>query len=76
MIMKDFIKRVDWKKFVKYEVYCFMIVTILYANSILCNRNVFPENIYVIPLTVVLFAILLILKANISYLEEKIVKKQ
>jgi hypothetical protein len=76
MAMKEFFKRVDWKKFVKYEVYCFMIVTILYANSILCNRNVFPENIYVIPLTVGLFAIMLILKANSVYLGEKIFKKQ
>lgn len=74
--MKNFIKRLDWKKFVRYEIYCFLIVGLLYANSVWNGLNVFPENTYVIPVTVIGFAVLMLLKSHIVYYEKKYLKKR
>jgi hypothetical protein len=74
--MNNFWKRLDWKKFVKYEFYCFLIVTFLYVLSLLRHLNVFPQNIWIIPFIVIGFAVLMLLKSHTVYIEEKIFKKE
>ena len=69
--MKNFIKRVDWKKFWEYNFVCFLIVLGLYFISLADGMNVFPENLYVVFLIPLLFAFLMLLKAGNKYAEEK-----
>ena len=72
----QFFKRIDWKKFIKYEVYCFLIVTVLYVFSVARKANVFPENIYVIPLITGIFGVMMLLKSHTAFIGEEIFKKQ
>lgn len=76
MYFKEFIKRVSWKKFIKYEFIFTMIISVLYVFSILRGANKFPENSYVLYLLPILFAIMMLLKAHSSLIYEKLPKKE
>lgn len=65
--MLKFIKRINWKKFWKYELYCFLFVGLLYVSS----QNVFPENVYTIFLIPSIFGVMLLLGAHSDYLIKK-----
>ncbi len=65
--MKEFIKRINWKKFGKYELICFGICIALYLNS----NNKFPQNFYAVILIPILFALMLIVNAHSHYIIEK-----
>jgi hypothetical protein len=69
--MKNFIKRVDWKRFWRFELYSFIIIMVLYLNSLGNGRNTFPENIYIIPLFPVFFGLAMLIRTHIEYLIEK-----
>jgi len=69
--MKNFIGMVDWKRFIRYEFCCFLIVTALYLVSVGNGLNVFPENIYVIPLGILFIGVAILLKTLIEYLDWK-----
>ena len=73
--MKKFLKRIDWKKFLKYELISFAIVGALYLNSLYNGKNVFPENLHVIFVIPVIFAFMMLLKAHTHALEEKFNQK-
>lgn len=69
--MKKFIKRIDWKKFIKHELYCLLILVLLYVGSITNGRNIPPENLLYIPLIMFLWGVMLLVAAFSNYMEEK-----
>lgn len=74
--MKNFVKMVDWKRFIRFEFCCFVIATVLYIISLGKGLNTFPKNIYIIPLGVILIGICILLKTLIEYLYWKRNTKQ
>ena len=73
--MKKFFKLINWRKFWKYELYAFLILAALYANSIHAGRNIFPENLYVVFLIPAIFAVMMLLKTHTVMMEKKFTKK-
>jgi len=73
--MKKFLKKIDWKKFLKYELICFGVVGALYFNSVFQGNNVFPENLYVIFLIPGIFAFMMLLKTHTVLMETKFTRK-
>jgi hypothetical protein len=72
---KEYLGLIDWKKFWKVEIWCIVIVTLFYLLSLVkCKGNVFPENLWSIPVISILFMILLFVKSFIEYLE-RLMKK-
>jgi len=69
--MGKFKDEVDWKKFGKYTLYSFFIVAILYLASLSRGDNVFPQNLYVVFVIPVLFAIMMILNAHSHYITKR-----
>lgn len=74
--MKKLFKRIDWKKFWKYELISFLVIGLLYFSSLMRGDNVYPENAYVLYVIPLLFAFLMLLRAHLYMREEKIVKKR
>ena len=74
--MKKFFKLIDWKKFLKYELYCILIVGALYFASVMRGDNVFPENVFVVLIIPGLFGFMMILKTHIVLLEKKMGMKK
>ena len=74
--MKKFLKRIDWKKFLKYELISFAIVGALYLNSLYNGKNVFPENLHVIFVIPLIFAFMMLLKTHTVMMESKIFTKK
>lgn len=68
--MKKFFKRIDWKKFLRYELYSFALIVILYFNSLYQKWNIFPENIWIIPFIVIIWGFMLLLASIGPYLIE------
>ncbi len=66
--MKKLLKSIDWRKFLRYEIYCFLIVTALYAGSLLNGRNTFPEHVSVIPIVMGLWGVMLMLSTISDYM--------
>jgi len=73
--MKNFIKQINWKKFWKYELISFLIVGLLYLNSVVQGRNDFPQNFYIVFLIPAIFAFMMLLKTHTCIIEQKIIKK-
>lgn len=72
--MKEFFRHINWKKFWNWELGCFLIVVLLYINSLFKQSNTFPENIYIIFLIPALFAFMIFIKIHSEYLHTKIEK--
>ena len=68
-------KNCNWRKFWKYELYAFLIVGALYANSVWQGRNTFPENSYIVFLIPGLFGLMMLLKTHTVIMESKLVKE-
>jgi hypothetical protein len=66
--MKNFIKSVDWKKFLRYMLYFFVVVTALYIGSLMNGRNIFPENLRIVFLTTAGWGVMLSISAFTDYL--------
>lgn len=66
--MKKFIKLVDWRKFFKLWGIGTLILCVLYLISLSNESNVFPENLYVVPLVSGLWALMLLLSASSDYM--------
>jgi hypothetical protein len=67
--MKNFIKAIDWHKFLKYEFWFLVVISFFYFTS----PNKFPHNFYVIPLTMILFGLMMIINSYpIHYRNTKI----
>ena len=73
--MKKFFKLIDWKKFLKYELYCILIVGALYFASVMRGDNVFPENVFVVLIIPGLFGVMMIIKTHTVLLEKRFTKK-
>lgn len=56
--------KINWKKFWKYELYSFIVVSILYVISVFNDNNIFPKHIIVIIIIPVLFGMMMIIKAR------------
>jgi hypothetical protein len=69
--MKNFLKRIDWRKFIKYELFALLIVGLLYLNSVGQGWNNFPYNFWVVFLVPGAFGVAMLLKSGIAYMEEK-----
>jgi hypothetical protein len=69
--MKKLYKRINWKKFWKYELIAFLIIDLLYFNSVMAGRNVYPENIYIIFLAPSLFGLMMLIGAHSNTLRER-----
>ena len=65
--MKNFINSINWKKFLKCELWCVGILLYFYFTS----PNKFPHNFYAVPLITFIFGIILLLKAHITYSDRK-----
>lgn len=65
--MKDFLKRINWKKFSLYSIICFGFLLLLYISS----DNVYPNNFYALPVITGLFMITLLVNAYSTYLTRK-----
>jgi hypothetical protein len=65
-----FLKAIDWRKFLKWEIGFIMVVLFFYFTS----PNKFPHNFYAIPTMSVLFAFMLLLNSYPTYLKEKLHK--
>lgn len=62
--MKNFIKSIKWKIFIKYEVILISILLLLYFYS----PNKFPHNFYSVIIIVVCWTIMVLLSAYSKYL--------
>lgn len=69
--MRKLFKRIDWKKFWKFELITFTIMLFLYYGSVLRGDNIFPENIYIIFFVPTLFGIMMLVSAHSNTLREK-----
>jgi hypothetical protein len=65
--MKDFINSINWKKFLRVELWTIVILLLLYIAS----PNKFPHNFYAVPTIFVLFSVMVLLKAHLNYSERK-----
>lgn len=62
--MKEFVKSVDWKMFVRYELYCIGILVFLY----LASPNKFPHNFYAVILIALMWSVMMLLSAHSRYM--------
>jgi ABC-type transport system involved in cytochrome c biogenesis permease subunit len=62
-----YFKSIDWKKFLKYELFCIGLVLGLYFNS----PNKFPHNFYAVYTIPILFGIMLIVGSYSNYIQRK-----
>jgi hypothetical protein len=65
--MKNFINAINWKKFLRVELWTIGILLFFYFTS----PNKFPQNFYAVPTIIILFDIMLLVKAHVTYLERK-----
>jgi hypothetical protein len=65
--MKKFINSINWKKFLKVELWTIGILLFFYFTS----PNKFPHNFYAVPTIFVLFSIMVLVKAHVTYSERK-----
>lgn len=65
--MKNCIKAINWKKFLKYELYCLVFLLLCYFSS----KNIFPQNFYSIPVIMSLFGLMMIVKGHSIYMIRK-----
>jgi len=73
--MKNFIKRVNWKKFWKYEFWFCVVTAALYYISVIQGVNIFPQNFYVIFVVPAIFAFMILIRAFSDYQHQKLNKK-
>jgi preprotein translocase subunit SecY len=58
-------------KLLRYVMYFLIIVGALYIGSLINGRNIFPKNVYIVPLTTAGWSVILILSAIADYLMVK-----
>jgi uncharacterized membrane protein HdeD (DUF308 family) len=65
--MKNFIKAVNWKRFLGIESWCFGILLFFYIVS----PNKFPKNFYNVPLITIIFGMMVLISGALNYFIRK-----
>ena len=68
--------KINWKKFLKWELYATLFIGLLYLNSLRVGNNVFPENFFVVFLIPAIFGIMMLVKTHTKHLETKLFKSK